>query len=53
MPKKQGPPMHVQCMDCGKTFKTRPWEPECPRCGSYDIDIVMTPDPPRRRQEEY
>lgn len=33
--------MSVECMECGKKFKTSSSEPKCPKCGSYDIDLAM------------
>jgi len=32
--------MSVECLECGKTFKTSSPEPKCPKCGSYDIDLA-------------
>jgi hypothetical protein len=29
----------VECMECGKVFKTSSSEPKCPKCGSYDVDL--------------
>lgn len=32
----------VQCQECGKSFKTKSMVPECPKCGSSDIDLPRT-----------
>lgn len=37
--KKHGK-LDVQCMECGCHFTARSVEPRCPKCRSYDIDIV-------------
>ena len=42
--KRQHPAMKVQCAECDRIFKTRLWEPQCPSCGSYDIDICSHPE---------
>jgi hypothetical protein len=33
----------VQCMECGKRFKTAKMDPKCPKCGGYDIDLDYGP----------
>jgi DNA-directed RNA polymerase subunit RPC12/RpoP len=36
--------MKVQCMECEETFRanfTDDSEPECPECGSFDIDLAV------------
>ena len=34
----------VECMECGKKFSAHGFEPHCPKCGSYDIDIACNID---------
>lgn len=29
----------VECLECGRKFKTASFVPECPKCGGSDIDI--------------
>lgn len=29
----------VECMECGRKFKTSGNDPECPKCGGVDIDL--------------
>lgn len=29
----------VECMECGKKFKTKKLIPSCPKCGGSDIDV--------------
>ena len=29
----------VECMECGRRFKTRSYIPECPKCGGSDIEV--------------
>jgi hypothetical protein len=29
----------VECMECGKKFRTRSTCPECPRCHGVDIEV--------------
>ena len=31
--------MKVEYLECGKKFKTRGWDPQCPKCGGVDIDV--------------
>lgn len=36
-----GSSVNFRCMECDKLFKsTNIYEPKCPRCGSYDIDVA-------------
>ena len=32
--------LSVECMECGRKFKTRSMLPSCPRCGGSDIDLA-------------
>jgi ribosomal protein S27E len=34
--------LRVECMECSKRFSTTSMLPECPKCGSTDVDL--TPD---------
>ena len=36
--------MSVQCMECGKKFKTSSPEPKCPGCGGYDVEPAALGD---------
>jgi predicted nucleic acid-binding Zn-ribbon protein len=36
--------MSVQCMECGKKFKTSSPEPKCPGCGGYDVEPAALDD---------
>jgi len=29
----------VECLECGRKFKTASMLPSCPKCGGLDIDI--------------
>ena len=29
----------VECLECGRKFKTRSLDPECPKCHGVDIDV--------------
>ena len=33
------PRLKVICLECGKKFATTNDGPECPKCGSTDIDV--------------
>lgn len=32
--------MVLECMECGRKFRTRSLDPECPRCGSVDLEVA-------------
>lgn len=32
--------MEVECLECGRKFKTRSTLPECPTCGGSDVDLA-------------
>lgn len=34
--------MSVECLECGKKFKTRSSLPSCPNCGGSDIDLASS-----------
>ena len=38
--------LRVECMECGKRFRTASMLPECPKCGGTDIDISNAADVP-------
>ena len=33
------PKIKVECLECSKKFQTTNMLPECPKCGSVDIDV--------------
>ncbi len=35
----EGESFGVECMECGKKFKTKSMVPSCPKCGGSDIDM--------------
>jgi len=35
----EGEAFQVECMECGKKFKTKSMDPSCPKCGGGDIDL--------------
>ena len=37
------PKLKIRCSECNKTFWTTNDGPECPRCGSVDIELVEPP----------
>ena len=32
--------MKVECLECGRKFKTRSTLPQCPKCGGSDVDLA-------------
>lgn len=32
--------MRLECQECGQPFRDSSMDPECPCCGSYDIDLA-------------
>ena len=30
----------VQCLECGRKFRTSSMLPECPKCGGSDVDVA-------------
>ena len=40
------PKLQVECMECGKRFRTASMLPKCPKCGGTDIDIANAADVP-------
>ncbi len=32
--------MDLECMECGRKFRSSSMEPKCPKCGSYDIELA-------------
>jgi Zn finger protein HypA/HybF involved in hydrogenase expression len=33
-------PVRVECLECGKKATVRSTDPECPRCGSVDLEVL-------------
>ena len=37
--KRYSTKLDLECMECGKKFKSSSLDPKCPKCGSYDVDV--------------
>jgi Zn finger protein HypA/HybF involved in hydrogenase expression len=51
MNKPKSEAIAVECMECGRKFKTRSLGPVCPRCGGVDVEVRDDAAARRRRDE--